>query len=114
MKKPLKVGWMAINPDEQIVKVRVDRVKNGEYPFVISPIIPMDGFTSIHFADLSFMELFPTCQAAEKATLEKLHKRYADERRALRVQQQKYKWALRNVEDYKNFGKLQNPFFTVK
>ncbi len=68
-------------------------------------------FESFPIPDPSFVKLYRTEKEAEKSELAKLHKQYSAERRALRVQQQKYKWALRQIEDYKHFGALQNPIF---
>ena len=102
---------MAVWPSRKLVKVKIEPCQSV-FPFRVSAVDPLEkNFESFPIADLSLVTLYKTVRAGEKIELEKLHKQYAAERRALRHQQQKYKWALRQVEDYKHFGELQNPIF---
>jgi hypothetical protein len=113
-KKPLMTGYMAVWPTQKLVKVKIEPCQHV-FPFVVSAVDPLEkNFESFPIADLSFVKLYKTEKEAEKGELAKLHKQYSAERRALRVQQQRYKWALRQIEDYKHFGSLQNPIFTMK
>ena len=104
---------MAVWPTQRLVKVKIEPCLSV-FPFVVSAVNPLDRFESFPIPDLSFVKLYKTEKEGEKAELAKLHKQYAAERRALRIQQQKYKWALRQVQDYKHFSALQNPIFSME
>lgn len=113
-------GYLSVWPTQKIVKVKIEladckfRVTSLERGVDIggNPIMFSD-FDSYTVADPSLVKLYPSYKSAFKGELKKLHSLYAKERRALRIQQERYKWMLRQVEDYKNFEKLQNPFFTL-
>lgn len=108
------IGYMAVWPTQKLVKVKVEPCHTA-LPFFVSAVDPNEkNFESFSIAHLSFISLYKTEKEGEKAELTKLNKQYAKERRALRIQQQKYKWALRQVQDFKHFGKLQNPIFLME
>ncbi len=105
---------MAVWPTQKLVKVKIEPCQ-CVFPFLVSAVDPNEkNFESFPIPHPSFVTLHKTENEGEKAELSKLHKQYSAERRALRVQQQRYKWALRQIEDYKHFGSLQNPIFTMK
>ncbi len=111
--KPIAIGFMSVWPTRRLVKVKIEHC-SCVFPFLVSAVdLNEKDFESFPIPHPSFVTLYKTEKEGEKAELAKLQKEYADERRALRVQQQKYKWALRQVEDYKHFGALQNPFFKI-
>lgn len=104
---------MAVWPSRKLVKVKITPCQTV-FPFLVSPVDPLEkSLEPFPIADLSLIRLYKTAEQGEKIELNKIHREYSAERRALRVQQQRYKWALRNIEDYKHFGALQNPFFQM-
>jgi hypothetical protein len=112
-KKLIMTGYMAVWPTQKLVKVRIEPCQSV-CPFRVVAVDPNEKkFESFLIPDPSFVELHRTELAGEKCELDKLNRQYSKERRALRVQQQKYKWALRQVQDYKHFGALQNPIFVM-
>jgi hypothetical protein len=112
--KILATGFMAVWPTRKLVKVKIEPCQ-AVCPFRVSAVDPLEkNFESFLVSDISFVTLYKTKKQGEKVVLESLHKQYAAERRALRHQQQKYKWALRQIEDYKHFTELQNPYFQPK
>lgn len=109
----IAVGYMAVWPTRKLVKVKIEPCRYV-FPFLVSPVDPNEkDLAPFPIADPSLIRLYKTLEQAEKAELELIHKEYSAERRKLRVQQQKYKWALRRIEDYKHFGHLQQPFFEM-
>lgn len=109
----IAVGYMAVWPTRKLVKVKVEPCQHV-FPFLVSPIDPNEKeLAPFPIAKLSSIRLYKTLEQGEKIELNKIHKEYSAERRALRVQQQRYKWALRRIEDYKHFGSLQQPFFQM-
>jgi hypothetical protein len=108
--KPIATGFMAVWPTRKVVKVRIDHCRNV-FPFIVSAVDPLERFEAFPIADPSLVQLYPSLKAALAGELEKLHEEYCKERRRLRTQTRRYKWALRQVEDYKHFEELQNPIF---
>ena len=105
---------MAVWPTQRLVKVKIEPC-GTVFPFMVVAADPKEKrFESFPIPDPSFVKLYRTEKEGEKGELTKLNKQYAKERRALRVQQQKYKWSLRQVQDYKHFGSLQNPIFSME
>jgi len=107
-------GYMAVWPTQRIVKVNIEPC-GIVFPFMVVAADPKETrFESFPIPDPSFIRVHKTEADAERCELAKLNRQYAKERKALRIQQQKYKWALRQVQDYKHFGSLQNPIFLMK
>ena len=112
--KPIMTGYMAVWPTQKLVRVKIEPCQ-CVFPFVVVAVDPKEkNFESFPIPHPSFVTLHKTEKEGEKAVIASLNKQYAQERRNLRVQQQKYKWALRQVQDYKHFGALQNPVFSMK
>jgi len=109
-------GFMSVLPTRRIVHVKIININSGEYPFQVVLVeddkVVAEDFEFFFVADPSLVKLYPTRESAVHGELERLHEEYSKERRKLRIQQQRYKWALRQVEDYKHFDELQNPIFT--
>ena len=106
---------------QKIVKVKIEPCENSEYPFRITSLekdIKIggssdfgEGWDYYNIIDPSFIELYPTQEAGEKAELEKLHKHFAEQRRTLREQQRRYKWSLKQVQEYKSFKRNSDTIF---
>jgi hypothetical protein len=109
MKFPI-TRYIVQSPYRNVVRVKIEKTvgKKYNYPYVVK-----DDAGNVLFCipDLFILPNFKSRRSAEKVALETLHQEYVDARRALRKAQNFYKWKLRQVEDYKNFGKLQNPYF---
>lgn len=114
-------GYISIWPTRRIVKVSITKLLNTDYPIRVTSLergVSIGGFETskksfdyFDIADISLITVYSTYTTAVKTELKNIHEMYAKERRALRHQQLKYKWALRSVEDYKHFDELQIPFF---
>ena len=111
------IGYYPVWPSRRIVKVKIELVEHGVYPFVVSSLEPTVKITDHgdgeHFgiASPEVISLYASRKQGEKDQLEKAHTEYAQLRRELRKAQRKYKWGLKMVAEYKKFKELQTPFF---
>lgn len=111
-KLPL-IGFVALWPNNQIVKVKIDRQTNQKgYPFQMESLDPKIRLVQQLMSNLEGITLYKTEQAAEKGELEKLHTEYRQAKRALRNAEKRVKFANRRVFEFKNFGKLVSVYFT--
>lgn len=120
---------MAHWPSQRIVRVKVDTVKTLpkriQYPLKVVSLEPSVDISNgvvmysdardtngFYIAGLEVITLYKTRRQAEKAELKKLQDEYAAERKAVRTQAKRYKWALKRVQEFKAFKQVQTPFFS--
>lgn len=118
---------MAHWPSQRIVRVRVEKSnwRTCGYPLKVVSLEPSVDISngiimcndareknSFYIAGLEVITLYKTRRQAEKAQLEKLQDEYAAERKAVRTQAKRYKWALKRVQEFKAFKLVQTPFFS--
>jgi hypothetical protein len=112
------IRYIVHHPTRRIVRVKIEKVQNGEYPFKAVSLEPvnisgMPMCCDVHcenaffFADLTVLTTYKTRRQAEKAELEKLQDEYCEARSSLRKVQNYYKLKHRQLQDYKHFGELQ-------
>ena len=132
------IGFISVWPTRRIVKVKIEPDKDHKryvnrwsYPYKISSLEkgvkignafddhfgdnPHEAKTSESFniADPSLIKLYPSQKSAEKGELEKLHEQYTEEKRVLRIQQERVKQANKQIAEYKAFKQIQTIFLNL-
>ena len=113
--KKIKKGFICRWWDNRIVKVKVEKSDNNRFPLKLVSLEPgvdigNDG-GSMGIVDLSLVNFYKTEKEARKTELEKLHKQYRTEKKALRLQEKKVKWANKQISEFKSFGQIHSMVF---